>query len=111
MGGTSNLLARVPVGDSRNSPLTIQIGKSNPLVKNYSQDVRSIDGLSRNDEVHSNTDIADHDDIEVVKAENRVLKEKIRQMEQDQEMIMQLNQLLLEKLAQVANTDSDSLQL
>ncbi len=69
-------------------------------------DGRSNDAVSKNFDILSQAEV-DPNDLEAVRAENRYLRERLIQMEQDQELILQLNQLLLQKLSNMQQSQSE----
>lgn len=77
--------------------------------KAFALDFRSSGAISRNADAISNMEYYDRNDMEVLRAENTMLKDKIHQMEHDQAIILQLNQLLIEKLAQLTNADIEGI--
>ena len=106
---SSNVVVRLAGRESRQSPLNDSHGNKGDT--NYVVDARSYDAFSKNGDAISIPDCGDPNDVETVKAENIFLREKIAQMERDQEMILQLNQMLLEKLAQVSYGESSHIPL
>lgn len=76
-----------------------QTGSSKCPEEGSQRNVKSLDGSFLNQvKISEEKEKIAIDDINLLRKENAELKERIKQLEADQELVLQLNQLLLEKL-------------